>query len=644
MTQMGGMTGNPELRAHATAACSRSSQSGQWSQRLRWVLAARPVEFGGIPKFRSVALLAGLIGSLLYFVPARAVLPPLVESDYAYQLIAAKRFVAGEGLTSLQPVAPGQPWTLRYDFGFLTQWPLGYPLLIGTLSKIAHASVIECARFIALIALSTALAGWILLIRSILPVGLGRNVIAILAACTGVHAGMLINPSTDAIVLALIPLVAIGVLRAVERFERPSDDLPETRSFSHLARFLALGIAAGLLVWFRYAAIFVPAGIALTLALRCAGAHRAEVDISGTSLRPARTRIAATLAFSFGAAASVGALLLINVIAGESAGVQQSLNLGTSTGASFTFSLFWSAWRTLTDFGFYAHRPGVTTAIRTAPVLVVLAVLLSSRFRRSATAWARSPRGSLVCCLAFSLVAMIVTATALFGEKYDYVSLARYYLPARPIGLGMLLGAFLLTGRPILRTAAGLVAIAMLLWVVQIDAVRTWQRWAGDARERTPSGAWNKCYEGSGETLYAWADERSRFGDVLVSNFHEFVAFETGSLVLPVPPARGALDRWLETADRLGRASGPRPDRAGERQPREDRRVFFLLDPDNKWRSYWIDSPDSIVQQFGLSKPEGLPDEIALFVFEWKSPSPIAATESGTRLRQKKQLTASAKR
>lgn len=566
-------------------------------------------------------LLAALIGSVFYFVPGRAVMPPLVESDYAYQLIAAKRFAAGEGLNSLQPVAPGQPWTLRYDFGFLTQWPLGYPMLIGTLSALTGATVIECARGVALVAISAALAGWFLLARCLLPVGVTRNLVALLAAATGAAAGMLINPSTDAIVIALLPLLAIGVLRSQERIGAASHEGsgPVRSTYARLAlRFAALGIAGGLLCWFRYAAIFVSAGAWLMLSLRCAAIRRSFRDQRGEATFAFRAAVIAALAFMAGTGISLGGLLLINASAGPSADMQQSLNLGTSAEADFSPALLWTAWRTLTDFGFYAHRPAVAIAIRSAPLLILLLFALNGNLRAAAAEWLRSPRGCLTACLTLSLIGMVVLATALFGDKFDYVALGRYYLPVRPLCVVVLFGAGLLSTRILARGAIGLIAAFLLVWVVQIDAHQTWQRWRSDGRESAPSGAWNRCYEGSTDALYAWAKERSRRGDVLLSNFHEFVALETGALVLPVPETTEALEQWLTTAKRLAQANAPaQPPGSGNRAGNAPR-VFFLLDPDNKWRSYWIDAPDRIVAQFGLVRSADLPDAIAPFVYEWE--------------------------
>src|SRR3989337_649610 len=67
---------------------------------------------------------------VLAFIPGRTSIPPLIESDYCYLLTAADRLYEGHGLTTPHPVAPLQPWSWQYDWGFLTHWPVGYPLLV----------------------------------------------------------------------------------------------------------------------------------------------------------------------------------------------------------------------------------------------------------------------------------------------------------------------------------------------------------------------------------------------------------------------------------------------------------------------------------------------------------------------------------
>ena len=56
-----------------------------------------------------------ILSALLALLPHRIAIPPLVESDYCYLLLAADRLMDGAGLSTLRPVAPLQPWFWQGD-------------------------------------------------------------------------------------------------------------------------------------------------------------------------------------------------------------------------------------------------------------------------------------------------------------------------------------------------------------------------------------------------------------------------------------------------------------------------------------------------------------------------------------------------
>jgi len=77
--------------------------------------AANPRAFA-VPWVKVMVAIA-VLAAALAVLSARATVPPLVESDYCYQLIAADRMFQGRGLTCPNPVAPFQPWALAlYEY------------------------------------------------------------------------------------------------------------------------------------------------------------------------------------------------------------------------------------------------------------------------------------------------------------------------------------------------------------------------------------------------------------------------------------------------------------------------------------------------------------------------------------------------
>ena len=125
------------------------------------------------PRWRWV-LLGTLVVSLgLALLPHRTEIPPNIESDYCYLLLAADRFHDGQGLTSLAPQAPHQPWEWRYDWGWLTQWPIGYPLLVAGVRRVLGGTTINACLWINLAACALALVGWFAWVRYCAPRGVG---------------------------------------------------------------------------------------------------------------------------------------------------------------------------------------------------------------------------------------------------------------------------------------------------------------------------------------------------------------------------------------------------------------------------------------------------------------------------------------
>lgn len=518
--------------------------------------------------------------------PHQQAIAPLVESDYAYQLIAADRAFAGEGLTSLQPVAPNQPWDWHYDWGYLTQWPAGYPLLICAVRAVCGGTSLDAAHLISAAACAFALVGWFMLVLHIVPAGVARYALAAVAAGLSVKAAALINPSTDAIVMAALPWLLIGVVRTtVPRGHTSEHTNDKTRiAWWHLA---LIGFAAGVLCWIRYAAIFIPVGIGVFFAL----------DAMWTRQRAWRD----VLVYVLASLTPIVALILTNRAFSASSSLQSQLNLGAGVSFDLSWGLLAAAWMNLTDLGWYAYRPAVHQVLACWPVLLGIVWLAVPGVRR-ALHQPRNRTALLLCAsLIGTLIVMLISATALFGGKYDYANLPRYYAPGRVLFCIVCFMTLLLWRSRVARLATcGALALAFL-WTVQVSWSRPLQRWHEADRPQTPYGEWSRPFEPGASDLYAWLRANADPSLIVVSNFHEYVTLETGVPALPLPPDRATLDRWTEDIARSRGIQHPK--------------TLFVLDPDNRWRDYWIPAPKRIIESLDLHPTGGAGGAAGAYLF-----------------------------
>ncbi len=557
----------------------------------------------------ALALLA--VFALLTFLPWRTAIAPQVESDYCYSLLAAERFAEGKGLTSLDPVAPFQPWDYRADFVFLTKWPVGYPLLVWLVRLFAGGTTLAAASWLAVAACAAALVGWFAWTRQMVG-GKWTPILAGLAvASCGVSAGGLLHPRTDTIVTAALPwllLLAARVSLSGTKFAQhvaPGSASLERKRDSDgrcaVALHVLLGLLCGSLVWIRYAAVFIPLGIGAIV-----------VSMTWRNRRGVR----AALAFVAGCAAPVLALLAINQAWGVAETVQSRLNLGQGVRANMNPALLLTAWSRLTDFGFYAHRPEARLLCAGVPIALAIWLAVRSGRRLLADVLARA-EVALGLGLIVALLIELVLATALFGAKYDYVSLGRYYEPVRPLLLSLCIaGAVSLCrpksaqtasvraghahgptagggkGRsarlPVMALRAAIVgALAIILhWNAAFAWPQSYRKWLATPQERGPSGAWAQAFSPGAPSLYARLAQKDPDELILFSNFHEFLAFETDTPTYPLPQNMDTARRWVSAIAHHRGISNPQ--------------VLFILDPDNRWRSAWQPNMDDVVDRLAL--------------------------------------------
>ncbi|MFQ5463015.1 MAG: hypothetical protein ACE5E5_10365 [Phycisphaerae bacterium] len=553
----------------------------------------------------------GLLAGALFYLPGRGSIPPLIESDYAYLLTAADRFVAGNGLTTTPPVAPHQAWEWQTDWAFLTRWPCGYPLMIAAVRILSGVSTIEACRIISVLVCAAALTGWFALAMRCVPRSINGVLLALVASSCAVSTAALVNPSTDAIVVALIPIVLLLTLRGIApgrsnpivwdpepRASARADAGPRSlaatepthdesiqgstgeafvsndASFGWLA---TAGLLAGSLFWIRYASIFVPAGIGVFLLIR--------------GLRGGSPGLKGCVTFAVAAAMPITALLVLNRAMGAGASASEQLNLGHRVGFDFSPALLSTAWWKLTEFGFYAHRWMSHWAFAIWPMVLLIAVALNRTVRASLSRFAARPAVGLCVSTLATLVVMLILATTLFGAKFDYVSLDRYYLAAKPIYFLLFVAPLLALRWRVPRAAIGLALVVLMSWQVRQEWPRPYQRWVRAEREASAYGQWANCFSPGAAAVYQEITNRADDNTIVISNFHEWIALETNIPALPIPKDTATLDRWISVVCQERGIQTPR--------------VLFVLDRNNRWRDYWIEPVAKIVHKFGLTPLAG---------------------------------------
>jgi len=543
-------------------------------------------------------------------LPGRTAIAPRISSDYCYQLLAADRLYDGLGLTSLQPVAPLQPWEWHYDWGFLSQWPVGYSLAVWACRRLTGLATLPVCQGISVAACTLALVGWFLWVRRMSPRGIAGTLLALVAAGCSVTVGSLINPSTDVIVTAAIPWILYLVNSVRSPVSNGRAGVPahgchtdengcvsssldlQHAGHGHVTSWLFLaGLVAGGLFWIRYAAVFVVAGVIL---------HLLSGRWYGKPRRPSEI-----LAFAFGAMVPIAILIVTNRVMANGS-VQAQMNLGHTVGFHFTRAMVLTAWLKFTAFGFYDHLRISQWFFCLWPAVVLLVFVFGFRRRLPAGRYAQAETARsgwwLSACVVAGLFVLLIGATSVFGDKFNYVGLERYYQPVKPLYFVLfgspvlwwidtrrssLIHAMLRTRR-ICQAVSCLVLLVACSWLVRHEWPTTYRRWLADDRERTPSGWWARCFTPGASILYTWLDLHRDDSLVVVSNFHEYLAYETGLPTVPIPRDRHTLDGWVS------RISAAR----GIREPR----VIFVLDRDNRWRDYWQPEPSHVVEKFALEQ------------------------------------------
>lgn len=524
---------------------------------------------------------------VLACLPGRRGIAPLIESDYCYLLIAADRMYDELGPTAPLPVAPFQPWTWKTDWSLLTQWPIGYPILIFVVRLLAGLTTIQACQWISVAGCAAALVGWFVWIRQNVPSGVTGTLLAAVAAGCSVSTASLINPSTDLLLVALLPFVLLLTAQAIELL---TDDTPGAGKRRGTVWLALAGLLAGGLFWIRYASVFVPPAVGLFLLVH---------------LRRRRLCLRSTTLFALFAAAPIVALLLINNTFGTAASVQEQLNLGHTLRFDLSSRLLGRAWWNFTDLGFYDYHRFTHWIYALWPVGVCGVALFVPPARRAVRSFLSSPGAALSVLVVIALLGMMVGATAAFGDKYDYVGLDRYYTPVKPLYFLLFIAPIILIRRRIVRAFACVAFLVACSWLIQQEWSRPYKRWLAADRQATLYGQWARCFTPDAADLYRWLRKQDAPNLIVVSNFHEYIALETGIPTLPIPKDVPTLHIWVEAISQARGITDPQ--------------VLFVLDPDNRWRDYWIPDANELIQAFKLRHHPNTPSNISRHVLLYAS-------------------------
>ncbi|MCH8854129.1 MAG: hypothetical protein IID41_15980 [Planctomycetes bacterium] len=419
---------------------------------------------------------------------------------------------------------------------------------------------------------------------------------AVGAGCS-VSTASLLHPTTDLLVVAALPFILLGAARAIEH----SKGSTASRSDPIATRWLMMaGVLAGLLFWVRYASVFVPVavGVFLFAAYLCR-----------------RISLGRIVLFAACASVPIVTLLIINRVYGTTASLQGQLNLGQTVKLDLSMAQLMTAWWKFMDFGFYDYHWYSHWLFALWPAVAGGVAVCIRPTRRAIGGFLSTPGAALSTAVVIVLLMMLVGATAVFGDKYSFIDLDRYYTPARPLYMLLFVGPLLLIPRRMVRVAISVGLVIAASWTVQQEWPRPYARWLAANREATPYGAWGHCFSPHAADLYHWLEEQKSDDLIVVSNFHDYVAMETRIPAIPVPLDPTTLDTWIE---RICQARGI-----------TDPHILFVLDPDNHWREYFLSSPAEVVRVFDLHNRADAPAELSAMLFDYAVSDTMG--ESSTR-------------
>lgn len=532
------------------------------------------------------ALTAATVTSL-FWLPGRGAIAPSIVGDNAYIFLAADRLYAGLGATSTPPKAPSQTWTWQADWAFLTQWPIGYPLLICGVRAMTHATTAKAATYLSVFCGGVGIVAWLAWMIRCVGRRLAGITIALTAALAAFSIDQLVNPASDTVLLALTPVVLL-IASFVLRFDATAA-LADSVRRPTIVGMIALGLAAGGLFWIRYAAAFVPVGIA------------AYLVIAWLVLR--RIGFKQVAIYGVAAAVPIVALIVVNRIMGLGASVQEQLNLGQQAALAFDWQIAVDLWRNFTTQTPYAHRPESYWFFAAGlPLIAWTLPMLSRESRAALRRFITNPAVLLSITMVAAMFALLAAATILFRGKYNYAELDRYYLAIRPFYWLLFVGPLAAMPKTSIRVGVAMLMVAFGGWFVRQDHVRAYQRIAQKQTERTDYGRWAQRFEPNSRELFAWLSAQAGDDLVVFSNFQDDIALETQIPACPVPEPQAELNEWLDTIRTVRGV--------------ESLRLLFVLEPDNPHRDYFQPTAAQTIESFDLQPATNAPGAVGRYVFQ----------------------------
>lgn len=523
-----------------------------------------------------VSVTLGVVAALVA-LPHRRDIAPIIETDNTYIFLAVDRMYEGDGPTALPVRMCLTSVTWRGDWEFLTEWPMGYPLLLYAARMVLGVDSVTAGVSLSVLGCGVALVGWFAWIKRCLPKRLPATLIALVATASTFSISNLVNPRADIIIIALVPLVLLLAAHGLG-WKRESGG-PERVSLGWMA---LLGLVAGALYWIRYAAIFVPVGIGLYLLAEWWVRRRVSLKV--------------VVVYGISSLAPILLLVVINRVFGNNECTQYQLPPpGYHNPYKVNAELFqtmWSFFSNQTPYYYRSEQPWFFAQV--LPIAGSLLPLLFSRSRQAMKAFLSSPPVLLSVILTAALLVELVAATALFGRHYYLV--ARHYQPIGPFYFLLFVGPLLTFKSRGVRAAACVPLVLACAWYVDRDACATYARRLAADRTVTDYGRRGQHFEPHSRILYSWL-RAQKGGDLVVfSELPYEIAIETGIPACFIPLNVEEMNTgWLAP---IARTRGI-----------EKLRLLFVLDPSSE-----RPIPE-IVSQFGLTHPADIPPEIKQYVF-----------------------------
>jgi hypothetical protein len=349
-----------------------------------------------------------------------------------------------------------------------------------------------------------------------------------------------------------------------------------------LRRVVLLGLAAGALVWIRYAAAFVPVGIGICLLVQW--------------LRGGRPSLKVVSVYAASSLTPILLLLAINRAYGSGLGTQyQLIPPGFENPYKVNAEMFSTIWARFTEQTPYYYRPEQKWFFSLVlPVGGLLLPLVFAHARRALREFFARPPVLLSVILTATVLLVMLITTAAFG-RYVY-GVPRHYQPIGPFYFLLFVGPVLTFRWRLVRVAACVPLVLVCSWYLNQDVRPAYARRLADDPVVTEYGRQARHFEPGSRILYDWL--RAQDGDDLVvfSRLPHEIALETR-----IPACYLPLDREEMTTvylERIARARGV-----------EKLRVLFVVDP----RSV-RDLPE-IVGNFDLVHPADVPSQIQRYVY-----------------------------